>query len=375
MDNPGKIVGENLRRRRLILGWGQDDAADRLDMSRVTYGRLEKGEARLTDDLWTRIMEVFAVTSDVLLSVPETCEYRFFRKNARQTAREGALLEEATREVVRKMRDYTMLEKIVEEGPGQSERNLQGLKLGSGESIDEFAGRVRNFLCDEGWDDNENLPSVLESLGIKLFMFPIHIPKFFGFSFAVGREKGILVNCEPGISGERRLFTLAHELGHMLLHGESALAQQEYAKNGALEDEANRFASRLLMPDAIFRKVWGECFADCWVDRVLAVKRRFRVSYKTVLYRLGEERDGDGRSALFAGFLKQYEVRYGQRPTGTSEPKPFPFAGLVTRRMSRLALKAFFKGEITESRLAEILGKSFPETREIVSSSSGEFVA
>ncbi len=61
--------------------------------------------------------------------------------------------------------------------------------------------------------------------------------------------------------GPRRRFTVAHEIGHHLLHSDGAAvmcrpADVETAQGGerAREREANRFAAELLMPEAMVRE-------------------------------------------------------------------------------------------------------------------------
>lgn len=47
----------------------------------------------------------------------------------------------------------------------------------------------------------------------------------------------------------RRRFTIAHELGHLLLHPEGQEFRDETFSGNPRETEANRFAAQLLMPD------------------------------------------------------------------------------------------------------------------------------
>ncbi|WP_156926747.1 ImmA/IrrE family metallo-endopeptidase [Cohnella panacarvi] len=64
----------------------------------------------------------------------------------------------------------------------------------------------------------------------------------------------------------RQNFTRAHELGHILLHGQfdlnspSDMTLIDERTAAIMEREANMFASRLLMPTYIFRKVSLTCF-------------------------------------------------------------------------------------------------------------------
>lgn len=65
-------------------------------------------------------------------------------------------------------------------------------------------------------------------------------------------------------SPQRRRFTIAHELGHWVLHQQELAANQEIAvlyrrplgteENDRLEQEANCFAANLLVPEEMLRK-------------------------------------------------------------------------------------------------------------------------
>ncbi len=88
-----------------------------------------------------------------------------------------------------------------------------------------------------------------------------------------------------GTSGERRRrFTIAHEIGHFLLHPGRAVTERGGATNRAtasLEREANQFAAELLMPERLVRQAALEEGADA---RRLA--DRFDVSDQAMSLRL-----------------------------------------------------------------------------------------
>jgi Zn-dependent peptidase ImmA (M78 family) len=83
------------------------------------------------------------------------------------------------------------------------------------------------------------------------------------------------------VSRERNRFTLAHELGHYLLHylvpGRGAekvkAARAATRSDDRAEWEANWFAAGFLMPEAEFREAFGELDGD-----LIGVARRFGVS-------------------------------------------------------------------------------------------------
>jgi len=93
--------------------------------------------------------------------------------------------------------------------------------------------------------------------------------------------------------GGRKNFTVAHEIGHLILpgHDDSAVCRAEQVESWARglfakELEANEFAAELLMPTAVVTKEIGTrepSFASCE-----ALAARFRTSLTTASYRFTE---------------------------------------------------------------------------------------
>ncbi|MCB1129553.1 MAG: ImmA/IrrE family metallo-endopeptidase [Verrucomicrobiae bacterium] len=138
---------------------------------------------------------------------------------------------------------------------------------------------------------------------------------------AVARQQGILLTSaaekddvsgfllrEPGCPAVigvnsnhhpwRQRFTIAHELGHLLLHGRTELhvdrlvvkLQDRRARGGNNEDEmeANRFAAEILMPEEFLRadlKNLGSVSVDN--EQVIEdLSRRYEVSKQAMTIRL-----------------------------------------------------------------------------------------
>jgi Zn-dependent peptidase ImmA (M78 family) len=98
----------------------------------------------------------------------------------------------------------------------------------------------------------------------------------------------------------RQRFTIAHELGHLLLHEGNGLMIERLVRvnfrnatsgtaTDAEESDANRFAAELLMPEDLLRRALeallaGRSLSD--VDLVKRLARRFEVSEQAMTYRL-----------------------------------------------------------------------------------------
>ena len=108
---------------------------------------------------------------------------------------------------------------------------------------------------------------------------------------------GINANHHPN----RQRFTIAHELGHILLHQSrlNAAVLVDKSKNfiprdsisaegvDPIEVQANAFASELLMPAKLVRQMLSESTRDLHDDEYLiALAKRFRVSLAALQFRL-----------------------------------------------------------------------------------------
>lgn len=88
---------------------------------------------------------------------------------------------------------------------------------------------------------------------------------------------------------QKKRFVLAHELGHIILHGnKEATFSDDYStleayKHGVQEKEANDFATELLMPTDLFQKT---CFKQKFgVELIRNLADRFNTSLTSTVYR------------------------------------------------------------------------------------------
>ena len=100
-------------------------------------------------------------------------------------------------------------------------------------------------------------------------------------------------------SATRRRFTIAHELGHLVLHTENdlhvdehfAIAFRDEVSSKAVdprEIEANQFAAELLMPESMLRRDLENVGVEGRLDEVdiEQLARRYRVSIQAITIRL-----------------------------------------------------------------------------------------
>jgi len=223
---------------------------------------------------------------------------------------------------------------------------------------------------------------LLEARGIKVLPLRVASDAFFGLSVAAADGgPAIAVNVWERISVERWIFTAAHELAHLVLHlADYDVIQKDEEKRQ--EREANLFAAHFLMPQEVFAKEWDETRGMALIDRVLKVKRMFRVSYRTVLYRLSET--GAYGPEIWGRFQADIKRKTGRtllkddepealamdafrasfpEPSRAGEPEDLSPADFMEDRLFRLVRQAVEKAEITLARGAEVLGLPLEEMR------------
>lgn len=116
----------------------------------------------------------------------------------------------------------------------------------------------------------KNLLQLLESKGAKVYSAGGPLQAIDAFSFRHGGTPVIFLNVHK--SAERLRFDLAHELGHLVMHGGSLHVEPGKEK----EQSANDFASSFLMPRAdVIGAIRGN---NLMLEDVLVLKRRWRVS-------------------------------------------------------------------------------------------------
>ena len=234
-------------------------------------------------------------------------------------------------------------------------------------------------MCLDAKEPIRDICGLLEDNGIKVLLLDKKSDAFFGLSVSE-RDGGpaVVVNTWERISVERWIVTAAHELAHLLLHlGEYSRDESEEPKEA--EHEADVFASHFLVPEAAFASEWEEARGLPLLSAVLKLKRIFRVSYKTVLYRLVETervtRD------VWRDFQRQHAHYCGKTLSKADEPNPLKGsefawnwsragepAGLsecdfVEDRLHRLIRRALERKIISLGRAAEILRISREDMR------------
>jgi len=139
----------------------------------------------------------------------------------------------------------------------------------------EQAARVLREEWQLGERPISNMIHLLESKGVRVFSLAENTIKVNAYSIWRRDKPYVFLNTFK--SGESSRFDAAHELGHLVLHQDGGSTGRE------AEEQANRFASALLMPKA---DVLATIPQISFLRQLREAKHRWRVSLVALAYRV-----------------------------------------------------------------------------------------
>lgn len=196
-----------------------------------------------------------------------------------------------------------------------------------------------------------NLVELVESAGIPVVLMDSFHPKQSATSHQ-GRWCDWVITLNETHPASRRRFTLAHELGHIVLGHESSIAAEDDERE-RLEREADAFASELLMPQADARRE----LRSVTFKRLILLKQRWHVSVAFLI-----------RRALDAGTItpqqrRRLEIDLSTQPGGRRrEPAEFP---PEQPSLARRMIDALVDEGISIAEIAELVGITEPRLRSV----------
>ncbi|MQB22569.1 ImmA/IrrE family metallo-endopeptidase [Agrobacterium tumefaciens] len=212
----------------------------------------------------------------------------------------------------------------------------------------------------ESWSlGNEPLPrlaELLEERGIKVLSVDLdHIDGLAAQASRRDRDAARVIVVKRNTWSERKRFTMAHELGHMVL-GLAASLDAEKA--------AHRFAGAFLLPADMLRAEVGVTRSTISLGELTALKRKYGVSIQALTYRCREL--AIISETTFRELFKVFSER-GWRTPPFREPECLPAEYELPHRFERLCLRAYSENLVDITHVSELLGTLEVNLRERLS--------
>lgn len=233
-----KLNYRMLRIARESRGLTQKQLVERVEgLNQGNYSRMEKGLLSISDDTFLKIRNVLRYKESFFFKpvIQTPISSFYYRRRVRMPRKELTVLE-AKLDILRIMVDE-LLESV--EIP---ELAIPTFEVDINNSPSKIAAKVRDSLKIPKGPIN-NLIEKIEAGGIIIYFINTPILKFDGITLVTDKRQPIIfVNSK--IPNDRKIFTIAHELGHYVMH----VPFSPLPNNRDEEKEANEFAGEFLMP-------------------------------------------------------------------------------------------------------------------------------
>ena len=265
-----RFTGARLRLARHLRGLTQTDLAAIVSVSHQFVGYLETG-AKEPNGVLARALGT-ALGFDIeffYLPAPEESrdeECYFRRRHSTPVAVRNQVLAHTT--LFGELLAYLELKLQLPES------SLPTIRAANREEIEHAAERCRMFWMLGRDVPVKNVARVLENAGVAITRFEGLSEKVDAFS-RVGQPNVIVLNDK---TPSRSRWDLAHECGHLVMHGGMT------AETVEAEQEAHSFAGAFLMPRAGFVREFPRGRRIDW-EALFRLKRRWRVSLAALVRR------------------------------------------------------------------------------------------
>ena len=164
--------------------------------------------------------------------------------------------------------------------------------------------------------------------------------QFDGLSGIVNRRFPVAV-ISTSVPDDRIRYTLAHELGHLVMDCGDATEKEE-------EDFAHRFASAFIVPEAVMKKELGNKRRNVALREFAVLKQKHGLSMQCLVRRA---RDLDIVSqAHYTSLFRQFSS------LGWRKKEPVDFnSGETPKRLLQMILRSLAEGIISEQRAEQLL--------------------
>ncbi len=338
------MIADRIRQARLASGLTLVALGEKVGVSHTAIQKYEKG--------------LLTPSSSQLLKLAKACGIRteyFFRTHSiellqpefRKLSTFGKTAQDAL-----KIKVTELVEKRVEllgafpVSPLPAFAPPRGLpkNIGATDEVEAFSDEVRK-AWQLGLNPIADLTDTLEGLGLLVIVVDEDNPGFSGLAAKArtvdGREYPLIAVSQRW-PGDRQRFTLAHELGHLLLQGRLA--------DGIDEEKAcDRFAGAFLAPAVAVRQLLGSHRHALEWQELYVLKHEFGLSMGGWLHRA--KQCGVISEATHLSMVKRFSAKGWRK----NEPGD-PLVQEHPRLFDQLVYRALAEQYVTEGKAAELLG-------------------
>lgn len=289
------FYGENIKVLRNLYGMSRKELGNKISVTEQSIGQYENSEIFPEMTKILKLSKIFNVKSQFFLTKnfvdmvtdEKLIAYRSNDRDSRKSVREGAMQINFADAIIHYCEsffdlDTSVLLNIVDFG----KKIALNSKLDRDEIIDQIANVTRKSL---GTFNNKDLLFLVENAGAYVIEKELD-SKTDAYSVWTRNSDGTLRSAfivlgSNNKTAVRRIFDVAHELGHLILHSDIDFNELEKDDFRRLEHEANEFASSFLLPSSIMPGLIQTVQKKSVPEAYVPIKEEYYVSLVTIEYR------------------------------------------------------------------------------------------
>lgn len=341
------MIGERIKQARVAAGLSLRDLAEKANVSAMAISKYERNVITPGSDVLLRMAQALGVRVEYFFRTDEVELAEIdFRKHAKLPSKDE---ERVLAEVREQVERWMALEAILPASWPKAFKLPSGLPttIARYEEIEEVAEHVRK-AWKLGQNPIRDLIEELEVEGIKVITTVFDGEKKFDGLVAMANKHPVIV-VGAAWSGDRQRFTMAHELGHLVLRGRLDSKLDE-------EKACHRFAAAFLVPRQEALRALGETRTRLEPRELYLLKKEWGLSMNGWLHRAQD------LNVINASAARSMWAFFRARGWRTQEPGD-PYPQEQPRLFKQSIYRALGEDLIGESRAAELLGIGLSELR------------
>ena len=337
------MLNERLHQARRAQGLSLRALAERVGVSAVMLSKYERGQSVPSSDVLLELSEALGVRTEYFFRKAKISLERVQHRNKHRWKLPKLAESKVLADVRDQLERWQALDSVVP-APWSVRFSLpKNLPhpIVSLDEVENVAVRVREHW-DLGLNPIPDLIDTLEARGLKVFTTRFDDPRFEGMSARADHHHVVVVG--QNWPGDRQRFTLAHELGHLVLDKHLA----DVLDN---EKAADRFAGAFLAPKVKVTEALGSRRRSLEVYELYLLKQEFGLSIGAWTYRAQDV--GVVSQSTHKAFWRMLANK-GWNKVEPGDPLPPE----TPRLFEQTVYRALSEDLISESKAAELLSIS-----------------
>lgn len=337
-----KINPKMLILAREARGLSQVELATKIKSSQVNITRWELGSVGINEEAFKKVQKVLQFPKNFFVQTTEIYPPMFYRKRDKVSAKQLNMIDAYCN-------IYRLNVNLLLKATGHETTNIPVLNMGKKIDPKDYAIELRKI-----WKVNkgpvDSMTELLERNRFLMGTFNFGTERVDGQTILLNNKHPLILTNKVSL-GDRQRFTIAFELGHIIMQ-----AHDKISFGTSAGHNANLFAAEFLMPEKDILQDFGGTIT---LELLAELKKKWKVSMQALLYRASDlTLLTDNQKRYILSQFNQLKIRR-REPPELDVPREIPILlrDLITKyrtkqKMNTTQIAAFLN--LTEKEFQEM---------------------